>query len=100
MVAMGKSASSVKGDRDLAEISTENAEPDVSRLQEELEQKTEELANSRVMMRATLESTTDAIVMTDGAANLTGFNEKYVEMMGVSRETINSASVQELREIF
>ena len=52
------------------------------------------------MMRATLESITDAIVVTDGTAKVTGFNEKYVEMLGLSRETIDSASVQQLREIF
>jgi sensor histidine kinase regulating citrate/malate metabolism len=38
------------------------------------------------MIRATLESTTDAIVVTDGTAKVTGFNEKYVEMLGLSRE--------------
>ncbi len=81
-------------------IPTKRAERELVRLQKALNQKTEELANLLVMMRATLESTTDAIVITDGAHKVTGFNEKYVEMMGVSRRTIQSASVRELREIF
>jgi two-component system CheB/CheR fusion protein len=67
---------------------------------EALERKTEELAYSLSMMRATLESTTDAIVVTDLAGNLTGFNENYAEMLGLSREIINSSDAQQLREIF
>jgi PAS domain S-box-containing protein len=67
---------------------------------ESLERKTEELAYSLSMMRATLESTTDAIVVTDLAGNLTGFNEKYAQMLGLSQETINSSDAQQLREIF
>jgi PAS domain S-box-containing protein len=82
------------------EILTEHAERELIQAKEALKRKTEELANSLLMMRATLESTTDAIVMTDGAAKVTGFNEKYVEMLGLSREIIETASVQELREIF
>lgn len=58
------------------------------------------LADSLAMMRATLESTTDAIVLTNGVAKITGFNEKYAELMGLSREAINRIGVQELREIF
>jgi PAS domain S-box-containing protein len=82
------------------EILTEDTERELLRTKEALKRKTEELANSLLMMRATLESTTDAIVVTDGTAKVTGFNEKYVEMLGLSRETIDSASVQQLREIF
>ncbi len=58
------------------------------------------LADSLAMTRATLESTTDAIVLTNGVAKVTGFNEKWVEMLGVSREAINRMSLQQLREIF
>ena len=67
---------------------------------EALERKTEELAYSLSMMRATLESTTDAIVVTDLAGNLTGFNERYAEMLGLSRDIINSSDPQQLREMF
>lgn len=67
---------------------------------EALERKTEELANSLSMMRATLESTTDAIVVTDLAGNLAGFNEKYAEMLGLSRDIINSSDPWQLREMF
>jgi len=67
---------------------------------ETLERKAEELAYSLSMMRATLESTTDAIVVTDLAGSLTGFNEKYAQMLGLSQETINSSDPQQLREMF
>jgi PAS domain S-box-containing protein len=94
------SATSISLLKAFMEILRQGVEGEVVRLRNALERKTEELANSLVMMRATLESTTDAIVMTDGANKVTGFNEKYVEMLGVSRETIQSAGVGKLREIF
>ncbi|MEP6685337.1 MAG: PAS domain S-box protein [Verrucomicrobiota bacterium] len=65
-----------------------------------LEGKTEELAHSLSMVQATLESTTDAIVATDEVGHVTNFNQKYAEMVGLSRETIDSADVQRLRELF
>src|ERR1700736_3591130 len=82
------------------ETSTERAERELIQVNKALERKPEELANSLLMMRATLESTTDAIVLTDGAAKVTGYNEKYVEMLGLSREIIDAADVQQLRELF
>ncbi|MEP7014699.1 MAG: ATP-binding protein [Verrucomicrobiota bacterium] len=81
-------------------IPTMRIEGDLIQLRDALEKKKEELANLLVMMRAMLESTTDAIVVTDGANKVTAFNENYVEMLGVTREAIASASVQQLREIF
>ena len=36
------------------------------------------------MMQATLDSTTDAIVVTDMNGNVRDFNEKYAQMMGVT----------------
>ncbi len=70
------------------------------RAKQALERKTEELAHSLSMMRATLDSTTDAIVATDKAGRVTGFNQKLVEMLGSSREFIESADAQQLREMF
>src|SRR3984893_17996417 len=52
------------------------------------------------MMQATLDSTTDAIVVTDLSGNVRDFNEKYAEMMGVSRELLNTADVRKLRKKF
>ncbi len=62
-----------------------------------LERKTRELALSLSMMQATLDSTTDAIVVTDLSGTVRDFNEKYAEMMGVTREQLNKAEVHKLR---
>src|SRR5690242_9586694 len=64
---------------------------------EALERKTIELALSLSMMQATLDSTTDAIVVTDMKGNVRNFNEKYARMMGVSRAELNKADVHKLR---
>jgi PAS domain S-box-containing protein len=64
---------------------------------EALERKTSELALSLSMMQATLDSTTDAIVVTDLKGNVRNFNEKYCEMMGVTREQLQKADVNKLR---
>ena len=80
--------------------SSEQAEQELLRAKEALERKTEELAHSIAVLRATLDSTTDAIVVTDEAGGVTDFNEKYAEMLGSSRERINSANVEQLRRLF
>ena len=67
---------------------------------EALERKTEELALSLSMMQATLDSTTDAIVVTDLNGHVRNFNEKYCEMMGVTREQLKKADVNKLRLSF
>ena len=64
---------------------------------EALERKTEELALSLSMMQATLDSTTDAIVVTDMTGNVRNFNEKYCQMMGVTRAQLKKADVHKLR---
>jgi PAS domain S-box-containing protein len=62
-------------------VSTKNA----------LEQRTQQLARSVAMMQATLESTFDAIVVTDGNRRVTGFNEKYIKMWRIPREVMQTA---------
>ena len=62
-----------------------------------LERKTKELALSLSMMQATLDSTADAIVVTDMLGNVRNFNEKYCEMMGVTRQQLTKANVHKLR---
>jgi PAS domain S-box-containing protein len=62
-------------------VSTKNA----------LEQRTQQLAHSLAMMQATLESTFDAIIVTDGNRRVTSFNEKYTRMWHIPREVMDSA---------
>jgi PAS domain S-box-containing protein len=64
----------------------QRADEDLVRAKEELELKTKELAHSLAMMRATFESTTDGILVTDGSGNVTAFNENYVQMWHVPSE--------------
>jgi len=77
-----------------------SSERELLQAKEALERKTEELALSLSMMQATLDSTTDAIVVTDLGGNVRDFNEKYAEMMGVTREQLNTVDVGELRKKF
>jgi PAS domain S-box-containing protein len=83
-----------------AEHLRHGSEQELIQAKNALERKTEELAQSISMMRATLESTTDAIIVTGLAGEVTDCNKKYAEMLGVSRETIHSADVEKLREAF
>jgi len=71
----------------LREVAIENAksilvarqriEEELIRAKEALEQKTEELAHSLSMMRATLDATTDGILVTDERGRITDFNKKF-----------------------
>ena len=61
------------------------AEEELLRAKEALETRTAELARSLSMMRATLESTTDGILVTDQAGKITGFNERYATMWNLPR---------------
>ena len=80
--------------------SRRRSEHEFIQAKEALERRTEELALSLSMMQATLDSTTDAIVVTDLSGNVRDFNEPYAKMMGFPREVINSADVGKLREKF
>jgi PAS domain S-box-containing protein len=66
----------------------QQAEQDIRRANELLEERTKELARTLAVMRAILGSTTDAIVVTDQKVNVTQFNEKFVDMWKISREAL------------
>jgi PAS domain S-box-containing protein len=55
-----------------------------------------ELATALAMMHATLESTTDAILVTDEANYVWEFNEKYVNLWGIPPHIMVSAHASEL----
>ncbi len=76
----------------------QRAEQELVQAKEALELKTEELAHLLSMMRATLESTTNGMLVTDGAGKITGFNEKYVEMWRLPRELLDARAYGPLRE--
>ena len=80
-------------------LARQRAEQELVQAKEALELKTKELAHSLSMMRATLESTSDGILVTDGTGRVTGFNEKYVEMWRMPREVMDSGEERQLREV-
>src|SRR5271157_97751 len=77
-------------------VARQRAEEELLRANEALELRTGELARSLAMMRATLESTTDGILVTDGGARVTDFNQKYQEMWRLPQELLNSGDHQQL----
>lgn len=56
----------------------------------------DELATALAIMHATLESTTDAILVTDEANYVREFNEKYVKFWGIPPHMMISAHISEL----
>jgi len=76
----------------------QQAEQEIRRTNEILERRTRELAQSLVIMRATLESTTDAILVTDEKGKVTDFNEKYIDMWKVPREVMEGGMAREVRK--
>jgi len=75
------------------------AEQEIRRTNEVLKQRTKELAQALVVMRAALESTADAIVVTDQEARVTEFNEKFIDMWRVPREVLERGIQCEVREL-
>src|SRR5262245_44869521 len=56
----------------------------------ELERRSAELATSLSLLRATLEASTDAILVTDGSERITEFNARFLEMWQVPAEVLDS----------
>ena len=79
-------------------LARQRAEQELVRAKEALEIKTRELAHSVAMLRATLESTTDGILVTDERGAVTDFNERYVVMWRLSRETVERRRHDEILE--
>ena len=76
----------------------QQAEQEIRRTNEILERRTRELAQSLVIMRATLESTTDAILVTDEKGKVTDFNEKYIDLWKIPREVMEGGMAREVRK--
>ncbi len=65
-------------------LARQRAEQELTLAKEALERKTEELAQSLAVMRATLESTTDAILVTDEFGKIINYNENYLKLWNLS----------------
>jgi PAS domain S-box-containing protein len=68
----------------------QRADQEIRRANEILQRRTRELAQALVIMRATLDSTTDAILVTDEKVRVTNFNEKYLAMWELPREAVEN----------
>lgn len=77
----------------------QRAEQELIQAKQALELKTKELAHSLSMMQATLESTSNGILVTDGCGKITAFNEKYVEMWRIPHDVLDAREEGPLREI-
>ena len=75
----------------------QRAEQEIRRANEDLEQRTRALGQALVKMRATLESTTDAILVTD-ELKVTDFNQKYIDMWKVPREILEGGTAHQVRQ--
>ncbi len=62
------------------------AERELRETRDSLQLRTDELDRSLAVMRATLESTTDAILVTDRVGEITGYNRKFCEMWNLPPE--------------
>ena len=69
-------------------LARKRTEHELREAKQELERKTEELAHSLAMMRATLESTRDGILVTDYDGEVTGFNQQVIEMWRIPPENL------------
>jgi PAS domain-containing protein len=75
----------------------QRAEQEIRRANEILEQQTRALSQALVTMRATLESTTDAILVTD-ELKVAEFNQKYIDMWKVPRGILEGGNAGEVRQ--
>lgn len=74
----------------------QQADVELRRANEALQQRTMELARSLAMMRATLESTTDGVIVTDGERRVTDFNQQYMRMWRLAPEDMGSRRHEQL----
>jgi PAS domain S-box-containing protein len=72
------------------------AEDDLLRANEALETRTRELAQTLSVMKATLESTADGILVSDVAGRVVTFNQKFLEIWGFPHDLVASGEHADL----
>ncbi len=68
-------------------------------LEQRVKERTQELANSLSLVQATLDSTDDGILVTNGRGKVTDFNEQFVRMWGIPKELLETRDEEKLLEI-
>ena len=69
------------------------------RAEDELIRAKDELAHSLAMVRATLEATTDGILVTDASEAVTDFNERWLAMWHLPREAVAGKRHQDILDV-
>lgn len=82
-----------------AKSSVPRAERELRQANDILQEGAKELAQALVVMRATLEATTDAIVVIDGDGKITNFNEKYRELWQIPPQALQAGSASGIWEL-
>src|SRR6202521_1479326 len=80
----------------VAQLELRRRMTEIHRANEVLNQRTRQLAQALVIMRATLESTTDAILVTDEKVKVTDRNEKYIAMWKIPQEVLEGGTLREM----
>ena len=69
-------------------LARQRAERELLEAKDALQRKTEELAHSLSMMHATLEASSDGILVVGADGAVTGFNQKFIELWGLPRALV------------
>ncbi len=77
-------------------LARRRAEEELVRAKKALELKSADLARSVAMMQATLESTTDGILVTDGDRRVTAFNQQYVGLWRLPPQALEARDHNQL----
>jgi PAS domain S-box-containing protein len=80
-------------------VARRRAEQELIQIKDELEKKSRELTHSLSMMSATLESSTDGILVTDKNGRVIMWNRKFIDMWRIPSEVIDSREHQKLQEV-
>jgi len=76
------------------QVTREGADTELRDAKEALERKAQELAHSLAMVKATLEASTDGILVTNVDATITGFNQRYLDIWRVPRSPLGMLHLQ------
>ena len=77
-------------------LARHHAEDDLLRANEALETRTRELAQTLSVMKATLESTADGILVSDVDGRVVTFNQKFLEIWGLPHDLVASGEHADL----
>ncbi|HEX7235176.1 MAG TPA: PAS domain-containing protein, partial [Nitrosospira sp.] len=78
-------------------LARQRAEHELRQAKRDLEDKTRQLDHSLSILRATIEATAEGILVTDEEGTVLRFNELYLKMWQIKRNTLFSAHRELLR---